>query len=1174
MSRRQYPFHLIEPKWQAAWDAAQTFRAWNPGETLPADHPFAQRHGLGGKRATAADLPPKFYILDMFPYPSGAGLHVGHPEGYTATDILARYRRARGFNVLHPMGWDSFGLPAEQYAVKTGQHPRQTTETNIANFTRQIKSLGFSYDWTRELATTDPEYFRWTQWIFLQLYHAWFNPETNRAEPISTLKYPAELESVGQASRLSPTSDENGDRRDACPTDLEARRRAYRDSKRLAYVSEAPVNWCPELGTVLANEEVIAGKSEVGGFPVVRRPMRQWMLRITAFAERLLNDLNTIDWSDSLKEMQRNWIGRSEGAEVDFEIADAGCRMPDAGCRMPDARDQMAESGIRYPVSGIRHPVSGIRHPASSEKIRVFTTRPDTLFGATYMVLAPEHRLVDEITTEEQWPTVENYREHTARKSDLERTELAKDKTGVFTGVYAINPANGQKIPIWIADYVLISYGTGAIMAVPAHDTRDFEFATKFHLPIVQVVQPPDPKTDWHGFLDDGTAVNSTGPEISITGLPTPEAKQKITAWLDSKGLGKRTINYKLRDWLFSRQRYWGEPFPIVWKNGQHEALPESALPLLPPSLDDYKPTADGQPPLARAKDWVNLPDGSTRETNTMPQWAGSCWYYLRYLDTKNHQRCVNDAVERYWMGGWLPPLARSREAWREVAREMARYVGSHGHGERKRVAFGYVDEPQAERIRQATGLNLRGMFHVLDSHAAKHAFNQHGLEVTETLRGQLPLTTEDFERLPEVVESPDFLESLGQTHQGLAVIGFAKRFNGVLVVVEEVRAGRNLLAVATMYKKNAAASDASIGACSYTSETFRRGLKFTNPLPKFKPEFRGASFATPEHADSIACGASPTPGVDLYVGGTEHAVLHLLYARFWHKVLFDLGHVSTPEPFYKLVNQGLILGEDGQKMSKSRGNVVNPDDILVEYGADAFRLYEMFMGPLEMVKPWSTRDVSGVYRFLGRVWRLFVDEASETEFEQAETTAGAEGRAGLLDLIKPSAAITDAQPTPAQLKTLHTCIKKVTEDLDGMRFNTAISAMMVFVNDVMTWETKPAAVLREFLILLQPFAPHVAEELWSKLHASRTTHHGASLALAYQPWPAFDPALLVEDTLEIPVQVNGKLRDVIRIAAGATQAEIETVALKAEKAQPFLAGKTVKKIIVVPKKLVNIVVV
>jgi leucyl-tRNA synthetase len=944
-TRRQYPFHLLEPRWQRHWESEQTFRAWNPGETIPADHPFARRHGRGGQPADAAALPPKFYILDMFPYPSGAGLHVGHPEGYTATDILARYRRACGWHVLHPMGWDAFGLPAEQYAIKTGQHPRQTTEENIATFKRQIQSLGFSYDWSREVDTTDPEYFRWTQWIFLQIYQSWFNPETSRAEPLSTLEYPP-----------------------GC--DTEEARRVYRDARRLAYVAEMPVWWCEELGTVLANEEVVDGRSEVGDFPVVRRPMRQWMLRITAYAERLLRDLDGIDWSESLKEMQRHWIGRSEGAEVDFEVCD-----------------------LKSPATG---------HP---EKLRVFTTRPDTLFGATYMVLAPEHPLVDVITTPDRRAAVQGYRAGVAQKSDLQRTAVTGEKTGVFTGGYALNPVNRERIPIWIADYVLISYGTGAIMAVPAHDTRDLEFAQKFDLPIVQVVQPPDPATDWRGFVDDGTSVNSTGPEVSITALPTPEAKRKITAWLESKGLGQRTVNYKLRDWLFSRQRYWGEPFPIVWKrdargNLYHEALPESALPVLPPPLDDYKPTPDGQPPLARAQDWVNLPDGSQRETNTMPQWAGSCWYYLRYLDAHNAGAFCGREAERYWMGG-----------------------------------------------SQGSGVRVPGS-------------------------------------------------------------GLAKT-----------------------------AADAQPGAV-------------------------------------------PTPGVDLYVGGTEHAVLHLLYARFWHKVLFDLGHVSTPEPFFKLVNQGLILGEDDQKMSKSRGNVINPDDILKEYGADAFRLYEMFMGPLEMVKPWSTKGVEGVYRFLGRVWRLFVDERSETDFEQALTAAPAQGLQ-LLEQVALHPAIRAVRPAAPQLKCLHACIKKVTEDLDHFRFNTAISALMIFVNEAMTWDTRPCGLLREFLVLLQPLAPHLAEELWSKLlpcWAPATREAGLqtrdpALPLAYQPWPAFDPALLVEDTLEIPVQVNGKLRDVIRVPASATDEEIQAAALQAAKAQPFLAGKTVKKVIAVQRKLVNIVV-
>jgi len=978
-SRRQYPFHLIEPKWQQAWEQQQAFRAFNPGDTVPADHPFAVRHGLSGKVA-ATQLPRKYYILDMFPYPSGAGLHVGHPEGYTATDILARYRRSCGFNVLHPMGWDSFGLPAEQYAIKTGQHPRVTTEANIANFTKQIKSLGFSYDWSRELATTDVEYFKWTQWIFLKLYNSWFNPETNKAEPIDTIQFPSNL-----------------------PED---RKRAMRDMVRLAYVSEAPVNWCPELGTVLANEEVIDGKSEVGGFPVIRKPMRQWMLRITKYADRLLQDLDSIDWSDSLKEMQRNWIGRSEGATVLFEL------------------DKFV--------------------------LEVFTTRPDTLFGATYLVLSPEHKWVDQITTPSQREAVAAYKVKISSKSDLERTELSKEKTGVFTGAHAINPVNGEKIPVWIADYVLATYGTGAIMAVPAHDTRDFEFATKFNLPIVQVVKPLDEKIDWQGYIDDGIAINSASENISLNELPTTEAKNKMIQWLEENREGEKVVNYKLRDWLFSRQRYWGEPFPIIWKkdaagNLYHEALPESALPLLPPTLEDYKPTTTGEPPLARAKDWLHLPDGSIRETNTMPQWAGSCWYYLRYTDAKNAQAFISKEADSYWMGASSPSTINSQPSTKS------------------------------------------------------------------------------------------------------------------------------------------------------------------------------------------------TPGVDLYVGGTEHAVLHLLYARFWHKVLFDLGYVSTAEPFYKLVNQGIILGEaeftafhikEGRyvssddaeittagtaiwgkekstgefvfgkriaesevvrkgdayylkeqpsikldarsfKMSKSRGNVVNPDDVLVEYGADAFRLYEMFMGPLQDTKPWNTKGVEGVYRFLGRVWRLFVDEKSETAFEQAETLAtGSHGE--LLDLILLDGGIVDLNATPAQLKTLHACIKKVTEDLDGMRFNTAISAMMVFINEAMTWQTKPLAVMRTFLQLLAPFAPHIAEELWARLHS---TFGQQATSLAYAPWPKYDPALLVESEIEIPVQVNGKFRDTIKVAVDADNATIEAAAKASEKVQVFTAGKAIKKVIIVPKRMVNLIV-
>jgi leucyl-tRNA synthetase len=986
--RRQYPFHLIEGKWQRQWDEQATFRAWNPQDEIPASHPFAKRHGLPGA-AGAGRLPPKYYILDMFPYPSGAGLHVGHPEGYTATDILARYRRALGYNVIHPMGWDAFGLPAEQYAIRTGQHPRQTTEANIAVFKRQIKSLGFSYDWSREVNTTDPGYFKWTQWIFLRLYNSWFNPATNQAEPIETLPEPP--------GNPSPEA-----------------RRLHRDNHRLAYVTEAPVWWCEQLGTVLANEEVVDGKSEVGGFPVVRKPMRQWMLRITAYAERLLEGLEQIEWSDSLKEMQRNWIGRSEGAEVEFPIADCGLRIVDSA-------------------------------------IRVFTTRPDTLFGATYMVLSPEHKLVESLTTPEQKKAVADYKAYAAGKSDLERTELAKEKTGVFTGSYAVNPVNNEKIPIWIADYVLATYGTGAIMAVPAHDGRDLEFARKFDLPVRVVVQAPA-GVESLGFVGDGVSVNSD----FLSNLPTPEAKKAIIAWLKEKELGRGRVNYKLRDWLFSRQRYWGEPFPIVWKrdaagNLYHEALPDSALPVLPPALQDYKPTAAGEPPLARAKDWVNLPDGSTRETNTMPQWAGSCWYYLRFTDPSNNRAMCGKDAESYWMGTAGNP-----------------------------------------------NLNLNP--------------NLNPADPNQPLPAKFPCNIAS----PPAVPSPLPFDGRGEG-QG------------------EVRVPPSLIL------------DPNPVAAVYD----RRKL---------------------------------TTGIDLYIGGVEHAVLHLLYARFWHKVLFDLGLVSAPEPFYKLVNQGLILGEDGQKMSKSRGNVVNPDDILREYGADAFRLYEMFMGPLEMVKPWSTRGVEGGYRFLGRVWRLFVDERSEMEFEQSQTARADEGLAAL-ETIQLSAAIQNIAPTAAQLKALHACIKKVTEDLDGLRFNTAISALMVFVNEAITWETKPASVLRDFLILLQPFAPHLAEELFAKLTADGRAGSPLPAApapaaaspeipgLAYQPWPKYDPALLVEKTVEMPVQINGKLRDRIVISADASAAEVETAALTGEKIKLFLEGKPVKKVIIIPKRLVNIVI-
>ena len=799
----------------------------------------------------------------MFPYPSGAGLHVGHPEGYTATDIVARYKRLRGFNVLHPMGWDAFGLPAEQYAVKSGQHPAVTTRENVAKFKRQLKRIGFSYDWQREINTTDPRYYKWTQWIFLQVYNAWFNPKTKRAEPISTY------------------------------------RGSDPDSVRLAYVADVPVNWCQELGTVLANEEVVDGKSEVGGFPVVRRPMRQWMLRITAYAERLLDDLDQLDWPEGIKLLQRNWIGRSEGAEIDFKIAN---------------------------------------HDAH---VRVFTTRPDTLYGGTFLVLAPEHSLVDLIVTEEQWPAVREYRERTARKSELERADLSKEKTGVFTGAYAINPANNQKIPIWIADYVLLGYGTGAIGGVPAHDERDLEFAKKFDLPIIIVVQPTADEPAI-GFNGEGVAVNSP----IINGLTSAEAKKKITAWLEEHGFGKRAINYKLRDWLFSRQRYWGEPFPIVWQNGKHRALDEKELPVVPPPLDDYKPTGTGEPPLAKAKEWMRYSDNALRETNTMPQWAGSCWYYLRFCDPQNDKRFVGEAAERYWMGG---------------------------------------DKPG---------------------------------------------------------------------------------------------------------------------------------------------------------------------GVDLYVGGTEHAVLHLLYARFWQKVLFDLGYVSKPEPFQRLVNQGIILGEDNQKMSKSRGNIVNPDDVIEQHGADAFRCYEMFMGPLEQMKPWSMRGVEGVARFLARVWRLLMTENQAGEWQL-------------------SGKIKNVDPSKAQQKVLHATIKKVTEDIESFSFNTAISQMMIFVNAFTNVEMIPLSAMRPFLVLLNPFAPHLASELWETLNREFSDERGD---ITEQFWPAYDEQLLAENEVEIVIQINGKLRDRMKMPTVATEDELKTAALSNPKVQDRIAGKTVRNVIVVPRKLVNIV--
>lgn len=851
----------IESKWQQYWLKNKTFKT-------PEDH-----------------SKPKYYILDMFPYPSGSGLHVGHPEGYTATDILARFKRMKGYNVLHPIGWDAFGLPAEQYAVKTGTHPKETTEKNIDVFREQLQMLGFSYDWDREVNTTDPDYYKWTQWIFKKLF-----------------------------------------------------------DRGLAYESEQPVNWCPDLGTVLANEEVIDGKSEVGGYPVVRRPMRQWVLKITAYADRLLEDLDDLDWPESTKEMQRNWIGRSIGAEIQFQIE------------------------------------------GHDEQISVFTTRPDTIFGATYMVLAPEHPLVDQITTDDQKASVSSYKESASQKSDLERQELSKDKTGVFTGSYAINPVNGVEIPVWIADYVLAHYGTGAIMAVPGQDERDWEFAEAFDLPILRTVQTPE-DFDGKAYTGDGPCINSD----FLNGLQITEAKTEIIEWLEKNGVGQKSVNYKLRDWLFSRQRYWGEPFPIIHVNGKPKSLPESELPVTLPPVDDFQPTQTGEPPLARAKNWVETTDPETgekaiRETNTMPQWAGSCWYYLRYISPDYDGGPVDQGQEKYWMP------------------------------------------------------------------------------------------------------------------------------------------------------------------------------------------------------------------VDLYVGGSEHSVLHLLYARFWHKVLYDCGVVSTKEPFQRLVHQGMILGEveytsyekDGKvisadeaavskevtrvplsesevekkgdrfvikgteisvdskahKMSKSRGNVINPDDVVKSYGADSLRLYEMFMGPLEQVKPWSTKGVEGVNRFLNRSWRLFFGDTEE-------------------ELLN----VSDKKPNSEQLKTLHEAIKKVTEDIENMRFNTAISALMIFVNEANNWDSIPRSIADPFVILLSPFAPHIAEEIWSRI--------GHSDSLAYEEWPQFNEEYLKSDSIEIPVQVNGKVRANITIPSDRIKDKEFVIGLakQQENIQKYLDGTTMIKEIFVPGRIVNLVV-
>lgn len=800
-----YNHNQIEKKWQDYWDENKTFKT---------------NDNLGQK---------KFYALDMFPYPSGAGLHVGHPEGYTATDIISRYKRMQGYNVLHPMGWDAFGLPAEQYALDTGNDPREFTKKNIQTFKRQIKELGFSYDWDREVNTTDPEYYKWTQWIFIQLYN-----------------------------------------------------------KGLAYVDEVAVNWCPALGTVLSNEEVIDGVSERGGHPVYRKPMKQWVLKITEYADQLLADLDDLDWPESLKDMQRNWIGRSEGAKVSFDVDNA------------------------------------------EGKVEVFTTRPDTIYGASFLVLSPEHALVNSITTDEYKEKVKAYQTEASKKSDLERTDLAKDKSGVFTGAYAINPLSGEKVQIWIADYVLSTYGTGAIMAVPAHDDRDYEFAKKFDLPIIEVIEGGN--VEEAAYTGEGKHINSG----ELDGLENEAAITKVIQLLEQKGAGEKKVNYKLRDWLFSRQRYWGEPIPVIhWEDGTMTTVPEEELPLLLPETDEIKPSGTGESPLANIDSFVNVVDEKTgmkgrRETNTMPQWAGSCWYYLRYIDPKNENMLADPEKLKHW-------------------------------------------------------------------------------------------------------------------------------------------------------------------------------------LP-----------------------------VDLYIGGVEHAVLHLLYARFWHKVLYDLGIVPTKEPFQKLFNQGMILGEGNEKMSKSKGNVINPDDIVQSHGADTLRLYEMFMGPLDAAIAWSEKGLDGSRRFLDRVWRLMVNE----------------------DGTLSSKIVTINNKSLD--KVYNQTVKKVTEDFETLGFNTAISQLMVFINECYKVDEVYKPYIEGFVKMLAPIAPHIGEELWSKL--------GHEESITYQPWPTYDEALLVDDEVEIVVQVNGKLRAKIKIAKDTSKEEMQEIALSNDNVKASIEGKDIMKVIAVPQKLVNIV--
>ena len=856
-----YPFSTIEPKWQKYWEENATFRA----EDVPSR--------------------PKSYILDMYPYPSGAGLHVGHPEGYTATDILSRFRRMRGFSVLHPMGWDAFGLPAERYAMQTNVHPRLTTERNIATFRRQVRMLGLSYDWSREVDTTDPAYYRWTQWIFLKIYDSWFDASARKARPIATLVERLDERGSDGLPGVGTFSAEAW--RSMTPLERQGVLAAFR----LAYVAEVPVNWCEGLGTVLANEEVAEWTEK--GYTVERRPMRQWMMRITAYADRLLDDTAELDWPSSTLEQQRNWIGRSEGAEIAFPVAGHG------------------------------------------GEIRVFTTRPDTIFGATYMVLAPEHPLSSALTTPAESAAVDAYRAEARRKSELERGAAA-EKTGVFTGGFAVNPATGKNIPVWIADYVLMSYGTGAIMAVPAHDERDNEFAKKFGLPIVEVVRGE--KNADEAFTGDGVAVNSSGPGVSLDGLPTAEAKKRIIAWLRDRGSGDAAVQFKLRDWLFARQRYWGEPIPIIhWDDGLMEPVPERDLPLLLPDLKKFQPSGTTESPLSLAPDWVNVSDAATgrkgrRETNTMPQWAGSCWYYLRYLSPANDRAFCDPAVEKRWMP------------------------------------------------------------------------------------------------------------------------------------------------------------------------------------------------------------------VDFYVGGSEHTVLHLLYSRFWHKVLYDLGYVSTREPFLKLRHQGVILGEDSRKMSKSRGNVVNPDDVVSKYGADSLRLFEMFMGPLEEMKPWSTRGVEGVHRFLNRVWRLYVRDEDHID-----------------------SALSIKQVSNDLTVLYHFTVKKIGDDIEALRFNTAISQMMIFVNEVMKSESRPRQLLEPFVLLIAPFAPHIAEELWQRLG------HGSTLA--YEPWPSYDPAMLRSTVAEIVVQVNGKVRSRVEAPVDAPEESVREIAMSDPDVKRHIEGKTVVKAIAVKNRIINFVV-